>query len=57
MNANLRKDGVEVAASGESHVTAPGGKCIHGVYIPSNQSDQSFSEYCFGCKNERCLPL
>jgi len=30
-------------------VTEPGGKCIHGVYIPSNQEDQDGSDFCDVC--------
>lgn len=30
-------------------VTEPGGKCVHGVYIASNQTDQTYSEMCDVC--------
>ncbi len=59
---NLRQDGISVPVSGCDFVssdlgdlilTEPGGKCIHGNYIPSNQADQALSMNCDLCVNLR----
>jgi hypothetical protein len=58
MEINLRQEGLSVPPSGTDFilagygdftVTEPGGKCVHGVYIPSNHADQTFSEHCHVC--------
>jgi hypothetical protein len=58
MEMNLRQEGLSIPPSGTDFVpagygdftvTEPGGKCVHGVYIPSNHADQSFSEHCHIC--------
>ncbi len=58
MQMNLRQDGLVVPASGTDYVPVglsdltvmePGGKCVHGNYIPSNQVEQDYSESCHLC--------
>lgn len=58
MELNLRQEGIVVPPSGvdfvpaantDFTVTEPGGKCVHGVYIPANQQSQGHSEFCDIC--------
>jgi hypothetical protein len=58
MEMNLRQEGLAVPASGTDFVPVglsdlmvreDGGKCVHGVYIPSNHEDQNFARYCDIC--------
>jgi hypothetical protein len=55
---SLRQEGLEVPPSGvdfvpagfnDFSITEPGGKCIHGIYIPANQIDQDGSDFCGIC--------
>jgi hypothetical protein len=64
MEMNLRQEGLSVPASGTDFIPTglsdltvkePGGKCVHGNYIPSNHDDQSFSKYCGICTSLRAF--
>jgi hypothetical protein len=64
MYPSLREEKIVVQVSGcdfvptgfsPLNITEPGGKCIHGNYIPSNQEDQSFSESCHVCVGLRAF--
>lgn len=52
---NLRQPDVVVPAFAER--LAPGGKCVHGVYIPSNQERQDFAEFCDLCRCLKAAPV
>ena len=57
MFPSLRSDvvvpaaGIDFVPTGlnDFSVTEPGGKCVHGVYIPANQEDQDGSDFCDIC--------
>lgn len=58
MFPSLREEKIVVPPSGCDYVPTgysplniaePGGKCVHGVYIPSNQEDQNYAESCHIC--------
>jgi len=48
-NDSLRQVGVVVQPSGLTSVREPGGKCVHGTYIPANSPLQDRSEFCYIC--------
>jgi hypothetical protein len=41
---------IVVPASGQSSITVPGGKCIHGVYIAATSPWPNHAEYCSICR-------
>lgn len=57
MFPSLRSDivvpaaGIDFVPTGlnDFSVTEPGTKCVHGVYLPSNQEDQDGSYFCDVC--------
>lgn len=64
MFPSLREEKIVVPVSGcdfvptgfsPLNITEPGGKCVHGNYVPSNQEDQSFSEFCHVCVSLRAF--
>lgn len=64
MFPSLREEKIVVPVSGcdfvptgfsPLNITEPGGKCVHGNYIPSNQEDQSFAESCHICVSLRAF--
>lgn len=51
---NLREVGLVVDHSHQTEVVdSPGGKCIHGVYIPANQTNLNQADFCTVCESYR----
>jgi hypothetical protein len=46
---------IVVPVSGWVQNIEPGKKCLHGVYIPSTQEDQTYAEKCQVCTSLRAF--